>query len=123
MGIPRGVRAAIVRLPLSGGDWIDVKHQLTAGDEVDLSIGSLTRDPEHPGEYQPDLKKRHVARTLAYAVGWSLADLEGQPIPLTETALYDLDVATLNEVRAAVAAHHEQQELERLKNLDGVSAS
>jgi hypothetical protein len=101
MGRLRGVTADTVRLPLSEGDYVDVTKELNAGEYFDLVKDGAA------GNAFPVL--------VAYLVGWSLLDLDGQPIPYSvqqsqddrrATLRRELDVATLVELVAAVEAHH-----------------
>ena len=101
MGRLRGVTAETVRLPLSEGDFVTVTKELNAGEYFDLVKDGVA------GHAFPVL--------VAYLVGWSFLDLDGQPIPYSvqqslderrDTLRSALDVPTLVELVAAVEAHH-----------------
>ena len=71
MGRCRVVEGERVRVPLSEGDYIDVKRDLNAGEYWDLLVAL--------GERQK------FAKILAYLLGWSLTGRDDHPIP------YDVD--------------------------------
>jgi hypothetical protein len=104
MGTCRVVQPAIVRLPLSAGDFIDVQKELNAGDYYDLLVAMADRKP--------------FAKILAYLIGWSLVGLDGQPLPysleLPETARRDtvrsLNKATYRELSAVLDRHEQAEE-------------
>jgi hypothetical protein len=101
MGRSRVVQPEMVRLPLSDGDFIDVKRELTAGEYYDLVLAQSERKP--------------FAKVLAYVIGWSLCGAENQPLPysldMVETVRRDtvrsLDTPTIREL-IAVLDKHEQ---------------
>src|SRR5580765_1041061 len=68
----RVVAPAVVRLPLSDGDYLDVQRELNAGQYVEL-LGAL-------------MDRKPFAKAVAYLVGWSLVGLDGGPLP------YDFDM-------------------------------
>jgi hypothetical protein len=94
----------VVRVPLSEGDYIDVKRDLNAGEYFDL----LTVMAE----------RRKFAKILAYLVGWSFVGQDEHPIPYAlddpEDARRDtigaLDKGTLRELVAAIDKHEAAQD-------------
>lgn len=100
MGRSRVVQPEIVRLPLSGGDFVDVKKELNAGDYWDLIIAQADRQP--------------FAKILAYVIGWSFVG-DSDPIPysldLPETLRRDtvrsLDKSTMRELIAVIDRHEQ----------------
>ena len=107
MGRVRIVVPAVVRLPLSEGDFIDCKAELNAGEYLDLLSAITARD--------------FFAKTIAYLVGWSFVDTSGAPVPyhlrLTiderRATLRALDAQTLHEILAAIDEHEAAQEAAR----------
>jgi len=103
MGRCRVAQPEMVRLPLSGGDFVDVQKELNAGDYFDLLVAMADRKP--------------FAKIIAYLVGWSLVGLNDQPLPysldLPENVRRDtirsLTKATYSEL-SAVINRHEQSE-------------
>lgn len=112
MGRCRVVQPEVVRLLLSGGDFIDVKKELTAGEYFDLLIAQTERQA--------------FAKILAYVVGWSFCGADGQPVPysldLPETLRRDtvraLDKATSRELIAALDKHEQAVDAALAKKKD-----
>jgi hypothetical protein len=98
------VEPSIDRLPLEGGDYLEVKHELTAGEHRAMMADCRRRFG--PGEMPTlDPVRYAPARILAYVVGWSFTDREGHPIPFSAGALDSLTVPRFNEILRAVDAH------------------
>lgn len=114
----RFVDPEIVRLPLSEGDWIDVKKILNAGEYRKLLYEQF-KDVD--GEKVViDHAKVGIAKLLAYLIGWSFVGRNQQPEPYSleqpeevrRSLLDNLDQASYRELLNAVTAHEERQELE-----------
>jgi hypothetical protein len=98
MGRCRVASADIVRLPISGGDFLTVKKELNAGEGLDLEAEPVPRT---------------LAVILAYLVGWSLVGQDDTPIPFSpmqslderRATLRSLDTATMDEIVEALAPH------------------
>lgn len=114
----RFVKPQIVRLPISHGDFINVKKRHNQGERQDMMSRMM---PYYVHGEKPRLESREVmtAKVLAYLVGWSLTD-EGTPVPFSPDMPYDdrlsllnnLDPDTFDEIRGAIDAHEEQVERE-----------
>jgi hypothetical protein len=112
------VNGDVVRLPLDGGDWVEVKAELNAGEMHDLfaeTIGEMRPD----GARTLDLKKVPFASLLAYIVRWSLLDTQGRPQPFSESALRGVDGDTYREIRVAVDQHIAAVEAKREARKNG----
>jgi hypothetical protein len=104
MGTCRVVQPAIVRLLLSGGDYIDVQKELNAGDYHDLLVAMADRTP--------------FAKILAYLIGWSLVGLDGHPLPYSlelpererRDTVRSLNKATYRELAAVLDRHEKAEE-------------
>lgn len=121
----RFVQPDIVRLPLSDGDFIDVKRELNAGEQRKLFAG-MVRDGVIPGEKTVlDPEQVGITKLVAYLVGWSLVDAKGAPVPVSEAALKNLDVETYTEIMTAVDTHETEQEAKRAlaKNPESATGS
>lgn len=106
------VRPESVRLSLSGGRWIDVKKRLNAGESrkmfarvvKDMTPGEKTTlDPEFVG----------LTKLIAYVVGWSFTDDNGQTVPFSHAALDNIDPDLYAEMIKAVDQHIEAQDAAR----------
>lgn len=106
MGCPI-VRPDTVRLSLSGGEWLDVRRELNAGEYFDLILATSER--------------KAFSKPLAYLIGWSFTDLDGGPLPYDPRASDDERRAllrtfrtdTIREIIATVNRHEEAQDLAR----------
>jgi hypothetical protein len=126
------VKPKRVRLPLSQGQFIDVKRRLNTGEQQDMFAAMA---PVHtPGEkLTANSKAVMTAKVLAYLVGWSLTD-DGDPLPMTPemsdaerlAVIRSLDPDTFAEIRDAIDAHEQSVDAEVLARKNGqgtVSAS
>ena len=104
MARSRFVVPDVVRLPLSDGDWIDVKKELNAGEQRRV-FTNLVKTMQ-AGE-KPELNPEQVGKTkiLEYVVGWSFRDGADKPVPFSATALDNVDPDTYAEIMAAVDVH------------------
>jgi hypothetical protein len=109
----------IVRLPLSGGQFIDVKKRLNHGEREGLfARWSPLVTPGEP--MRMDRREVRTAKVLAYLVGWS-ATLDGQPIPyglempdaVRLDTLNSLDADAFSAIHDAIEGHEEAQARER----------
>lgn len=124
MGASWFVQPDLVRLPLSDGQFLDVKRELTFGEyrriQTDMMAGPMVQ-----GEpIKVDPKKVGITRLLAYVVGWSLVDADGRPVPISEGAIEQLQIDRAREITDAITAHEDAQDrarLERLANPTGAS--
>jgi hypothetical protein len=108
----RLVKPETVRVPISEGDFIELKKRLTHGEREDMSarlMPTLT-----PGERPQVLTKDvRTVQVLTYLVRWSLRDDDNVPLPmgpeLPESDRYamirDLDPDTFDEIYDAIQAH------------------
>lgn len=125
----RVVVPKVVRLPLSDGDYVDVKATLNAGEYQDL-LERVTVPTGAGGVVQVDRSKLGIERLVASVVGWSFVDPTGQPIPYSidlpdaqrRDALRSVDSGTLVEMITALDAH-EAGEVARKNGPDGATRS
>jgi hypothetical protein len=96
----------IDRIPLTEDEWIEVKHELTTGEQRRM-FAAMRTDGAFDGA------RVYLARALAYLVAWSLIDPAGRPLALTADALDDLDTDTTREIREAIDAHEAAVEADR----------
>ena len=113
----RFVEPDIVRLELSEGDWIEVKKELTYGEQQRLSNAAMTRFQE-AGSATPrvelDFERYQIVRLKTWLVAWSFRDLAGKPVEITANSLSALHPDAAAEIDAALTAHIEA--LETAKN-------
>jgi hypothetical protein len=99
------------RLPLSDGEWIDVKKRLTHGEREDMFARMS------PHAFQVDRREVRTAKVVAYLLGWSFTDGEhpgeGQPVPMSpdlpESTRIDtirsLDPDDFEAIHTAIESH------------------
>jgi hypothetical protein len=110
----------VVRLPLSDGDFLDVKHTLNAGEYRKL-IYDQFKDAAAGEKVTVDLRKIDMGKLLAYIVGWSFVGFDGQPLPyrpdepddIRAATIDSLDQDTYRELIKAVDAHEARDEAAR----------
>jgi hypothetical protein len=108
----RFVEPQLCRLSLSDGDWVDVKRDLSTGEQRQM-FADMQRQLV-PGQAPVlDVTAIGRARALAYLVSWSLVDRHGAPVPISAAAYDMLDTDTSREIREALEAHEEARERER----------
>jgi len=115
----RFVDPDVTRLPISEGDFIDVKARLTHGEREDYF--SIIGPYDATGQTAFDRRLVRTAKVLAYLVGWSLTR-NGQPVPMSpelsaterESTVRALDTDTFDEIYAAISAHEEKVNKERV---------
>lgn len=116
----RVVAPDVVRLPLSDGDFLDVKKTLNAGEYRKL-IYDQFKDAPAGEKITVDLRKIDLTKLLAYIVGWSLVGFDGQPLPyrpdepddIRAATIDSLDQDTYRELLTAVTAHEAREEAAR----------
>jgi len=100
----RFVAPRSVRIPLSEGDWIEIKERLSIGDARAATasfIGSYTKD----GSRTPNLETLGMGEVLAYLLDWSFRDENDKPVKVSLEAVKALDMDTYAEVEAAISGH------------------
>lgn len=100
------------------GAFIDVKRELSSG-ETRRVFARLVREM-HAGE-KIELEPERVGLTkiAEYLVGWSFTDGNGQPVPVSDDAINQLDQDTFREISRAIEWHEEQISSERRKKVRG----
>lgn len=112
----RFVEPNIKRLPLSDGDYIDVKRELNARESRRVYARMIKGGQIESGEKAMlDPEQVGFTKIVEYLTGWSFVDASGQPVPVSEDAVGNLDVDTLRELITAIDAHEEAVAAEKNK--------
>jgi hypothetical protein len=106
------VEPDLVRLPLEGGEWIEVKRELTAGEHRRMFARQIKGYDPATGKAMYDPEQVGFARVAAYLVGWSFTR-GGKAVPVSEAAIDALDQATYVAIVNAIAAHETAEETAR----------
>lgn len=103
------------------GAWIDVKHELTAG-EANRANGRIVKE-FRAGDLGAELDPERIVttRVIEYLVGWSFTNENGQPVPFSpameeedrKAAILSVDESTFVEMREAIDAHAERVSAEK----------
>jgi len=95
------------------GDWIEVKRELTNG-EARRSFSKLVKEMHFNERAQVDPEQVGLAKVVEYLVAWSFVGEasdrfpDGEPIPVSESAIDNLDAASYGEIESAIDWHEEQ---------------
>jgi hypothetical protein len=116
--VSRFVRPEVVRLSLSGGDWLDVRRELSVG-ESRAAMARTVKSIRADGRFEPDLEEIGKAEIAAYVIDWS----SDRRVPYSAAALDSLTIETFNEIESAVKAHIAAVDAERGKSTSGSSSS
>jgi hypothetical protein len=119
------VQGDVIRIALSGGEWIDVKAELNAG-EARRIFATLVKEMHAGQPTKLDPEKVGLTKVVEYVVGWSLLGSDGRPEPVSESAIDGLDLDTYQEIVAAVDGHDlacEAARAARKNGQDGETAS
>lgn len=109
----RFVAPETVRIDLDGGDWIEVKKELSVGEERQYRTAGFKRTNALSKEIDVDWSAMALARVEAYLVGWSATDDKGKPVPVSARAIAGLSVEDFEAIDAAVQKHQESMAQEK----------
>lgn len=115
----RFVRPDTKRLPISDGDYVDVKARLNHGEREDFFAAIAPFDNEGKSKINRQLLR--TTRLTTYVLGWSLVDADGKPVPMSPdmpeaqrlSTIRGLDTETFDEIHSAILKHEEANEKER----------
>lgn len=113
------------RVPLGDGDWIDLKRELTIGDQKALESAAL-HDPIiiNGTLYQPiDWGKYELIRVTVWITGWSLLDLQGQPAPIALDAVKALRPTSFAAINATIVARVTEASAKKKTDAGSTSAT
>lgn len=116
----RFVSTETTRIDLSDGQWIEVKQELSAGEEKRYRAAGLKRMSQRKGdndEFQNDVEidfaAMALARVVTYLVDWSAKGPNGKAMPCTKDAIAQLDTASFDEIDLAIQQHIEKVAAEK----------
>lgn len=112
------VRPDVVRLPLSDGDFLDVKKRLNTGEYRGMLMSQF-REPNAGDKAVVNLEAMGFSKVLAYVHAWSFVDFDGNPLEFNADTLRAIDPDVFAEVLAAVEKHEEASEKERAEKKTG----
>ena len=116
------VSSGVTRLELPGGQWLEVRDELSVGEEraaMSRQISQVGAD----GSFKPNLEQVGMAETAAYIVDWSLVDARGKQVPYSPAALSNLRPEAFAVIDAAVDLHKKAMADARKKSDTGSTSS
>lgn len=131
----RFVKPAVVRIPLPSppdGDCIEVKKELTVGDQKRLEAAGMRRvqrkqsNGTYAFELETDWETYEIGRAEVWLTDWSGPSFvtdEGTPIPLTYAALKALSPEAFEQIDTAIDAHVAKMEQEKKQKTSGNGSS
>lgn len=107
MGRNRFVTAEVDRVPLSDGDWIEVKRDLNTGDARKLEAAGLKPPVMVEGRIiSPiDWAVYDLERAIIFLVDWSFKGPDDKPVTLNMDALRTLQPPDFDEINRAITKH------------------
>lgn len=121
----RFVKPDVVRIPVSEGDWIEIKRELTYGEQQRLAGMALVNvQPGAGGEgaLGIDVERHALGKLQLWLTDWSFRDEHDKPVRLTRDAIAALNQETAEELLTAIDRHAEELEREK-KAKTGAGAS
>lgn len=115
-----------VRIDLKGGEWIEIKKELSKGEASLMRSSGLKRMSQGQEEKETaidvDWKALSMGRVVAYLVDWSAKDAKGKSLKVTPQSIAELCEEDFDEIDNAIKNHVAEQE-EAKKSTAGASAS
>lgn len=109
----RFVSPETVRITLKNGDWIEVKKELTVGDEKRLLSSGFKRASPGSEQIEVDWFTRSIARVEIYLTGWSAVDDKGRPVAITRDAIETLSSEDFDVIDDAIKTHQAAVDAEK----------
>jgi hypothetical protein len=109
----RFVAPETVRLPLSDGDWIEVKTRLNYGEQAHLNKKMYGRVDQaalagNGAGLGVDIEAMAIEFLVTFLTDWSFRDADDKPVALNRDAVAALDPETADEVQSAIARHAQE---------------
>ena len=116
----RFASGAAVKLPLSDGDWILVRAELTYGQQRRLATAGLSGvPPALAGQGTPlsvDWAEFDLERLATWVMDWSFTDADGDHVTVSREAVEALSPETAAEIQEALNAHIEALEAKKARS-------
>lgn len=126
------VKPEVTRLPLNGGQFVDVKKRLNHGESEDM-YARMSPFVTSEGHVQVARGEVRTTKVLAYLIGWSLTS-DGAPVPMSPAlpeaerlaTIRALDPDRFREIHKAIERHEDAMSTAReaeKKSEDGAQPS
>ena len=103
------------RRELPGGEWLQIKTELTYHDEQHLYSGVVNKmETAEFGKDRPavgiDMGEFNIRRMLTWIVGWSAKDAKGNAVEFSESAVRALSSSMAKAINDALDTYLEELE-------------
>ena len=107
MGRSKFVGTGVVRIDLSDDEWIEVKQELSYGEQKHLAGNALVGSFDGKGDpaVDFDLEEFTLSKVLVWLADWSFTDEQGNKVRVSRDALGALRGEVGDEVEAAIDKH------------------
>jgi hypothetical protein len=125
----RFASGAAVKLPLSDGDWVLVRAELSYGQQRRLAMAGVTGMPPAlagaagEGRLSVDWAAFEIERLVTWVMDWSFRDGDGDRVVVSREAIESLHPETAQEIAAALDAHVEALEAKKAPGAGGTPNS
>jgi hypothetical protein len=95
-------------IQLSGGDWIEIKNELTYGEQEDLNsagLRSMRRPEDGEAEITLQWNQFNTAKIAMWLADWSFRDEKDRPVQINRENIRNLTNETAQEILAAIEEH------------------
>ncbi len=107
----RFASGAAVKLPLSDGDWVLVRAELSYAQQRRLAAAGLSGVPDVLAEalqgrqLSVDLAAYDLERLVMWLLDWSFVDADGEHVVVSREAIENLTPETGEEINAALSEY------------------
>lgn len=120
----RFVMPDVVRLDISGGDWIEVKRRLNVAERRSITSraakGGVSTDTTR---VFIDANEMEFAKVEAWVVDWSFVDAAEKPVKFSAEAVRALDSESFAEIIDAIDAHEKAEDAAKNSSASTASSS
>lgn len=100
----RLVQPEVTRIDLGDGEWIEVRRELTAGEQR-RAMARTVSSVDMLGRVTPNMEQLGKTEVIAYLLDWSLRDANDKPVEVSEAAVDGLSPESFKLIADKVEAH------------------
>ena len=121
---PRPARfasGAVESLPLSDGDWVLVRRELSYAQQRRLAASGLSGVPQalveggQGQELTVDLAAFDIEKLVTWILDWSFTDGDGNHVTVTREAIEGLTMDTAEEIHRALSGYIADQDAKKVR--------
>lgn len=107
---------SVARYDLDGGQWVEIKEELSYGEQKRMENGGLAgmsglvEGDSSGSRIDLDMANYEMERLLIWIVDWSATDAKGKSVEITRSAIEALDPDIAEELTDIISAHIEARE-------------